>query len=300
MHHPFSQRAAAVHGLAVALLLMVGCSSIPTPPPREPERAALQAGQTAARALQRGDLAQARQLYERALAQADAIEDFDLAGTLLLNLALVHQRQADRTSGDLRTAELVAAQRRLDRVLDAPQRYGGSGLQAAAATRRAWLHLDAGDAAAATAWVDRAQSLCASPCDHGATLSQLQAQLALQRADAAVAARHAEQALARATAMQQSAEQAHAWRLLGRARSLLGLHDQAAVDLAHALALDQRLGHPERIALDLVWSGDLALRRQQPASAREFYQRARVVAEAAGLVRLLERVRQRLDALPSG
>jgi tetratricopeptide (TPR) repeat protein len=286
----------ATHAVAVALataLVVAGCSSTPAVQRNAQQQSALSTSQSAARALARGDLAQARTLYERALASADAVEDFALAGALLNNLALVHQRSAERESGAARARELAQAHDRVDRVLGAPQRYGPA-LHAAAAARKAMLHLDAAEADAAARWAEAASSSCAAPCTHAATLALLRAQLDWQRDDAAGALRHAELALAAATAQQQTAEQANALRHRGRAAGRLGQAAQAAADLAQALAIDRQLGHPERIALDLVWAGDVEHRRGDTAAAREFYERALVVYQAAGLTALAGRVRERL------
>lgn len=270
---------------AAAALLMAACGSAP-PPLNPPQQTATSATQQAARAWARGDVAQARLLYERALAAAESVEDFALAGATLINLALVHARGND----------LPAAHQRLDRVLTAPQRYGTT-LIAAAATRKAMLYLDAPDLDAALAWADRAHAACASPCEHGATLAVLRAHVAWQRGDVSSSARHAEQALALATQASLAAEQANALRLLGRARGHTGQHAQAAADLAQALAIDQRLGLPERVALDLVFAADVELQRQQPAAAREFFERALVVYQATGASKSAEALRTRLAEL---
>lgn len=243
-------------------------------------------------------MAQARTLYERALASAEAVEDFELSGSLLVNLALVHQRAAERESAaPARAREIAAAHARLDRITAAPQRYG-SALHAAAALRKALLHLDSGETAAAARWADAAEAACAAPCPHTPSLALVRAQLAWQADDAAAALRHAERALAAAGSGEpNAAEQANALRHRGRAASRLGQAAQAASDLAQALAIDQRLGLPDRIALDLTWAGDAALRRGEAAAAREFYERALVVAQAAGLTASVDRLRERLGSV---
>lgn len=284
-------------GLVASALLLGACSSAP-PVQRNALQASAQAtSQSAARALARGDLVQARQLYERALASADAVEDFPLAGALLVNLALVHQRQAERAADAAsRARELASAQARVDRVIAAPQRYG-NGLASAAALRRAMLHLDSGDAGMATEWAGRAEAGCSAPCEHTATLAVLQSQLAWQRGDATLSANQAERAISAALAMAQSNEQANALRLRGRALAQLGRANEAAADLAQALVIDQRLGLPERIAIDLLWAGDIERGRGQAAAAREFYERALVVYQAASSSRGAAEVQQRLRTL---
>lgn len=278
------------HAVAVALCAVVaaglfGCGSAP-PALNAQQQGAIAASQSAARALARGDMVQARAQYERALAAAESVEDFALAGTTLLNLALLHGRLGEPAAGHAR----------LDRILAAPQRYG-SALQAPAATRKALLHLDGPDLGAALSWADRAQAACTAPCELAAVLANLRAHVALQRGDFAQALQLASGAAALSSQPGQAAEQANALRLQGRARSQLGQTSEAAAVLAQALAIDQRLGMPERVALDLFYAGENEQRREQRDAAREFFERALVVAQAAGLAPTVKVLSSRLAAL---
>jgi tetratricopeptide (TPR) repeat protein len=280
-------RGAAALWLVAAALGLAGCGS--APPARSPlQQSAATFAQGAARAWSRGDATQARVLYERALAAAESVEDFALAGTMLLNLALVQGAAGD----------LAGAQARVDRIVSAPQRYG-SALVARAAARKALLYLDAPDVDAALGWAARAQAACAAPCELDATLDNLRAHAALQRGDAVSAAQLALRAAARAVQLEQAVEQANALRLLGRARSAQGQGDSAAEALALALAIDQRLGLPERVALDLIDAGENERARGQHAAAREFFERALVVYQAAGKTAAADGVRTRIAALPA-
>lgn len=275
-----------VYGLATALVAgLVACAAAP-PAPNPAQQSAQNASQAAARALARGDLPQARSQYEAALLAAESVEDFQLAGAALLNLALVHARAADLTGGHAR----------LDRMLAAPQRYGPA-MVARASTRKALLYLDAPDLEAALTWADAAEAACTAPCELGASLANLRAHVALQRGDAALAAQWAGRAVALATEPVAAAEQANAMRLLGRARSQLKLHDEAGQSLAQALAIDQRLGLPERVALDLVDAAENEQARGRTAAAREFFERALVVYQAMGQRAATDRLRARLAAL---
>ncbi|MDE2452874.1 MAG: hypothetical protein KGL43_04715, partial [Burkholderiales bacterium] len=80
----------------------------------------------------------------------------------------------------------------------------------------------------------------------------------------------------------QSGEQANALRLLGRARSQAGQADAAADALAQALAIDRRLGLPQRIGLDLGAAAENERGRGRIDAARDFYERAATVYEASG------------------
>lgn len=277
--------AVRVAGLVIALGLLTACGSA-RPPQNPAQHNAATLAQAAARAWTRGDAAQATALYERALAAAESVEDFELAGAMLLNLTLVQS-----AAGDLRGAHA-----RVERIVAAPQRYGAA-LTAQAATRKALLYLDAPDADAALVWAERAQAACASPCALDATLGNIRAHVAVQRGDAAGAAKWA--TFAAAAAGDASAEKANAMRLLGRALRIQGQGDAAASVLAQALALDRKLGLSARVALDLIEAADNEAARGRGAEAREFYERARDVYRAAGNGRAADDLRARIDALPA-
>jgi tetratricopeptide (TPR) repeat protein len=276
---------ALLAALCAALVAACG-SSTPARAPNTAHEAALASSQRAARALQRGDAAAALALYEQALSAADSVEDFDTSGATLLNLSLVHAR----------LGQVREAHQRVDRILQAQGRYTGA-LQSQAATRKALLYLDAPDLQSALTWVDRAQAACTEPCALAAVLADIRAHVALERGDAAGAAAQATRAAALAVAPEQQAEQANAQRLLGRAQAKLGDRNAAAAALRRALDIDRSLGLPDRIALDLLYAGDNAAQGGQAAEAREFFERALRVSEAAGLSRTVDVVKARLKSL---
>ena len=274
----------SLFGAAVAAAVLVAaCSSGPRPTPNPQRQAADSLTQGAARALARKDYAAALRQYEGALAAAESIEDFERAGSALLNLALVHSRMG----------QLSAAHARVDRILAVPARYGAT-LHAQAAARKALLEVDAPDLDAALRWTDVAQSVCAEPCVVGATLADIRAHVALERSDPAAAAGHAARAVALATGGGLEAERGNALRLLGRAQTRLGQTTEAAQSLASALDIDRTLGLPERVALDLVYAAENEERRSQAALAREYYERAIAVYVAAGNAKAADLVRARL------
>jgi len=128
-----ARRLGALAALCGALWL-AACGSPAGPPQNPAQRNASTLAQAGARAWARGDATQAAALYERALSAAESVEDFELAGAMLLNLALVQGAGGD----------LAGAQARVDRIVAAPQRYGAP-LVARASARKALLYLDAPD-----------------------------------------------------------------------------------------------------------------------------------------------------------
>lgn len=288
-----SPRRSSRHGAALALwvaICLAGCGGPRVQPPNAAHQAATSLNQTAARALAQGETEQALALYARALAAADSVEDFELAGTTLLNLALVHAR----------LGQLAEAQARLDRIIAAPQLYPGA-LQAQAAARQALLALDGPDRQrgqqAALRWADVAQAACAAPCDLAAALGNLRAHVAMERGETEAAAALADTAAQLAAAAGQEAEQANGLRLAGRAHSSAGRTGPAADLLARALLIDRRLGLPDRVALDLIAAADNEARRGQPDLSRAYLERALSVYQAAGNTTAAAALRSRIGRL---
>ncbi len=285
LRHPAAAaRLPAVAALLALFALLAACSSPPVKPPSAAQATAQAQAQNGGRALRRGDLDGALAAYTEALAAADSVEDFDAAGVQLLNLALVQAR----------LGQTAAAHARLDRILNAPQRYGDV-LQGQAAARKALLLLDAGSHGIAMHWADRAQAHCPEPCPLTPAMTNLRAFIALERGELQRAAGMAARSAELATDHGLPAERANALRLQGRALTRLGQPVAAAAVLAQALVLDRELGLPERIALDLLYAGENEAQRGDRNAAREFFERALQVSTAARLSALSESLRTRLD-----
>ncbi len=267
-------------GLAIALQ---ACSSAPQRPPSMAQAQAVASSERAAQAAQRGDWRQAEQQYRVALQAAVALQDPARTGAALLGLAQASARQGD----------LAAAHGHLDHLLADPSGID-PGQRARAAARKALLILDSSAPADARRWIDQAERDCAAPCALAALLGNLRAHLALAGGDAASAAAQARAASVAAAAAGQAGEQAAALRLQARAAGLQGQHAEAAEALALALQMDQTLGEPDRIALDLTLAGEAEDRRGQAATATRFYQRALAVYSAIGDLANAALLRQRL------
>ena len=282
------------------VLALSACAGPPARPPSPTQALADTSAAQALRAFQRADWALAQARYQAALQAAVALQDPARTGAALLGLSAALARQGD----------LAGAQAAVDQILADPQAFDAS-LQARAATRKALLLLDGPAPDAALAWADRASALCAAPCALAPTLDNLRAHRALARgapAEALALARAAgaaAQAGAHSNAPSsaqstsapidaQEGEQAGALRLQGRALAALGQTESAATALAQALAIDRRLGLPDRVALDLLLAADLDDQRGRREAATALLQKALEVYRASGDSARAEALRQRL------
>jgi Tfp pilus assembly protein PilF len=244
-----------VSALSLSLALGLGlgaCAGSPPAPGRLSEEA-LGFNQRGARAYERGDLAQARSLYERALEIDAGIDNTEGVALNSLSLARVSQALGD--------AE--AAHRHLDRALET----AAAPWRAEAAARKAQLHLATGELALADEWLGRAQNLCGQ-CRAQAAILNLGARIALAGSQPALAAQRAGRALQLPVDDAARPERANAQRILGEAKMAQGDTEGAAQAFSQALKIDHALGLAGRIELDqkLMEAAQLKLRQQRLAS----------------------------------
>ena len=138
-----------------ACFLLAACGSPTGRGPSPADETARAQNQAGTRSLASGNLTGALAQYRSSLAVAESVENFELAGANLLNIAVVHERL-----GQWNESHAAA-----DKILSAPLLYGSQTVTGAAA-RKAFVHLDQGDATAALRWADAAERDCAPPARH--------------------------------------------------------------------------------------------------------------------------------------
>jgi tetratricopeptide (TPR) repeat protein len=229
-----------------AIFLIAGCASNNradgSKEPQNQESALIKAAQTAEKratqAFQSGDPAAAADGFDAAVRVYDSLALVDAAARARLNLA--------RSLGDLGQTEAALTQTRAALAapgLDAATRITAHGRLAAL--------LMASNAADAAAQLAQAEQLCAATCAQGLALAVLRARVELAQGNAAQAVQTASRALGLANSSAQLAEQANALRVRAQAQQALGAHAQVIADAGAALPIDQQLGMPSRVLLDL-------------------------------------------------
>lgn len=234
--------AAPKHTFLIALLAvlwMTACShDAPVRNPRQDQ--AVELNQRAQRAYQRGEYQVAMGLYEQALQLDIAIENVDGIAVNLLNLAKVSQA----------LGESANSKQYLDRLLQDKALNFPAPRLASAALQYGVLSLLSGDQVNAKSWADKATQLCAAECNLSGVIANLRANIAVHSADAEQALYWSERAVA-ANRTEAQIEYSNALRLLAQSKGL-GKGLAAAVPiLQESLAIDKRLGLPEKIAQDL-------------------------------------------------
>ncbi|MCS6765233.1 MAG: hypothetical protein MO847_01840 [Candidatus Protistobacter heckmanni] len=122
----------------------------------------------------------------------------------------------------------------------------------------------------------QAEAACAACAEKGAVLT-LRAAVALRRGQAA------RTALAQPGLSER--DTANAQRMLGDALAAAGDPAQSEQAYLQALALDKKINLPQRVAEDLLRLEALARKQGRQDAARDYAQRARLSAEAAGVLK---------------
>lgn len=254
------------------LALVSGCASQPdTRSARHIE--AMESAAKGEQAYFAGRLEQARRHYEQALRLNTGIENSDGIAWNLLSLAQIHAALGEHEQAEARLRE----------ISDNGNRLFASPVRAEAAARRAQLALRLKQPERADELAGQAQRLCAETgCAIGAAIANLQARAALMQGRLQASADIARDAESIAEKAKQDAELANAHRLQGEVRTRLGAPAEALPLLESALALDKRLGMPDKIAEDLELLAEAAALLGRHDEARAWRARAEAVRISSG------------------
>jgi tetratricopeptide (TPR) repeat protein len=265
--------------------LIAGCGGAAPPRPSETQEAALAWNERGRVAYVRGDFTQALSNYREALALNRAVEDVDGMARELVNLATVYRRLGERAKANAALEEILA-----------PGGIPFSAAQRAEATYHLALHAaEDGDAARARSLAVQAAALCSGCAAEGA-IGNFLAGFRLGAGDAVGAREQARRALEINRRLGDKAEEANSQRLLADAALRLKDIVAAAAAYQEALTLDKALGQPHKIAADLLGLGEVALAQGRGREAVDYFQRARAVAEVAGLEALRRQAEARRRA----
>jgi tetratricopeptide (TPR) repeat protein len=262
--------------LALAMAMTAGCGgakpvTAPTPTSSQSQSKLADAEGRAAALMRASDLEGAARQYGEAARIAATVENADAVAGNSINQSIVYQwlgRDAD-------------ARDALLRVLDDPRRPFSERRRMQAELRRAIVELALQNPLAAAAFADRAAHRCPGfSCEYGATILNVQAQIALEGARPAEAEQLASRAADRARSRSDRTEQANALRLLGKSRRVQGNTKEAMAPLEQALTIDRDLADPRKILADLT---ELSLASSAAGSrdaAKDYYERALTVSRA--------------------
>ena len=281
--------------LALALGLTAGCGggkpvTAPAPTSSQSQSKLADAEGRAAALMRAGDLESAARQYGEAARIAATVENADAVASNSINQSIVYQWMG--RDADARDA--------LARVLDDPRRPFSERRRLQAELRRAIVDLALQNPVSAATFAERAANRCPNlSCEYGATILNVQAQIALEGSHAPEAEQLASRAADRARSRGDRAEQANALRLLGKSRRLQGHAKEAIAPLEQAVAIDRDLADPRKILADLTELSLASSAAGNRDAAKDFYERALTISRALQDTRGLAEMEAQLRRQPA-
>lgn len=274
-------------GLLLSLcLILIACGSAP----EKPNSRSDQVNKLSARgdaAFLKGEYERAKDDYLQALRISQSIENAAEVATLRFNLARVFRELAHPEQAHLQ----------LDALFSEPALPYPSATLAAAATLKSRFYLEGNEPAQALSWVEKGESHCQKKCAVAGSLLLLRAQLAQRDNRLDEAQKNCDDAVAALKPGTQQVELANAHRLSGEISLAKNDFTRAIDSLQQAYAIDQKLGIPGKIRLDLIRLGAAYNRTGDAKTALHYYARALTVSDAMGSVQGADEVRAYMKGL---
>lgn len=276
------------NGLSLILCcsLLVACSS-------QPEKQSF-LGEQAYKLSQRADAAFMEGAYERAKADylqalriSLSLENAADIAAVRINLARVFRGQALPGQAHLRLDALF-----LEPALPYPPT-----MLAAACALKSLLYLESDEPSAALIWAEKGERYCRKACAVAGSLLLLRAQLAQRDNRLDEALEFADAAADVLDSGLQEIELANAKRLSGEISLAKSDHTRSIRMFQQALVIDQKLGIPFKIRLDLLRLGEAHERSGAAALALHYYARALTVSEAMGSRQGADEARAHMEKL---
>lgn len=270
--------------LFLGCLLMTACGSAPEKPNPRSEQA-YKLSVRADAAFLHGEYERAKNDYQQALHINQSIENAAGIAAMRINLARVFRELALSAQAHLQ----------LDALFSEPALPYPSDALAAASALKSLLYLEGNAPSPALSWVEKGETHCQKKCTVAGSLLLLRAQLAQRDNRLDEALEFANDAALNSGS--QQIELANAQRLAGEISLARSDFARAIQMFRQALAIDQKLGIPGKIRLDLLWLGAAHERSGAATAAWNFYARALTVSDAMGSKQGADEVRARMERL---
>lgn len=272
--------------IGLLCLMLTACGSAPEKPNSRSEQGIRLSARADAAFLQ-GEYERAKNDYLQALRINQSVENAAEIAILRFNLARVFRELAQPEQAHLQLEALFS-----DTALTYP-----AATLAAAAALKSQLYLDVNELPLALSWIEKADGNCQKKCTVAGSLLLLRAQLAQRDKRLDEALKFADDAVAALNSGMQQMELANAQRISGEISMAKNDFIRAIQSFQQAYAIDQKLGIPGRIRLDLLRLATAHERAGATATALPYYARALAVSEAMGSAQGADEVRGLMKGL---
>lgn len=228
-----------------------------------------------------GNYDRARKDYLQALRASESVENASEIAIIRFNLARVYREIGQPGEAHAQLDALFA-----DSALPSPPET-----LAAAAALKSRLYLEGNQSSLASSWAEKGEGYCKKSCPVEGSLLLLRAQLAQRDSRLDEAAKFADSAASALGAGTQQMELANARRLSGEISMAKNDFAGATWSFQQALEIDQKLGIPAKIRLDLLRLGAANERAGDAKAALRFFARALSVSDAMGNAKGADEVR---------
>lgn len=267
-------------------LMLVACGSAPEKPNSRSEQGIRLSARADAAFLQ-GEYERAKNDYLQALRINQSVENAAEIAIIRFNLARVYRELAQPQQAHLQLDALFS-----DTALIYP-----TATLAAAAALKSQLYLESNERPLALSWIEKADGHCQKKCTVSGSLLLLRAQLAQRDNRLDEALKFADDAVAASNSGMQQLELANAQRISGEISMAKNDFTRAIHSFQQAYVIDQKLGIPGRIRLDLLRLASAHERAGATATALPYYERALIVSEAMGSAQGADEVRGLMKSL---
>lgn len=272
--------------LSLLCLLLVACGSAPEKPNFQSDQAIKLSARADAAFLQ-GEYGRAKNDYLQALRINQSVENVAEIAIIRFNLARVFRELAHPEQAHLQ----------LEALFSEPALHYPPATLAAASALNSQYYLESNEPALALSWIEKGEGYCQKKCTVSGSLLLLRAQLAQRDNRLDEAQRFADDAVAALKSGMQLLELANAQRLSGEISMAKNDFKRAISSFQQAYAIDQKLGIPAKIRLDLLRLGEAHRRTGTVSTALYFYARAAAVSDAIGSKQGADEVRAHMKDL---
>ena len=267
-------------------LVLASCGSAPEKPNFRSEQAQKLSARADTAFLQ-GEYESAKAHYLQALRINASVENTPEIAAMRFNLARVFRELAYPWQ----------AHHHLDILFSEPEPPYPPATLAAAAALKSQLYFEGNQYFLALAWIAKGEVYCQKKCPVSGSLLLLRAQMAQRDSHLDEALKFADEAVVALNSGSQQMELANAYRLSGEISLAKEDHTSAIHSFQQAYTIDQKLGVPGKIRLDLLRLGVAHERAGAASMALHYYARALAVSEAMGNAQNAEEVRAYMKAL---